>query len=432
MNLASLRRAIGAGAWAVTDQALFAGANFTLNVLLARWLGDSGYGVFAVAYAVFLFVSLTFTALIIDPLLIYGAGRWRRSFSLYLRRVLVGLGALSLVGATLLLVASRLAFLLDGTGALRPVLVTLAWAGPIILLQWTLRRSLYAVGKPQLAAAGGAIYFAMLMTATLLAKELWGITAERAMAAMALASLIAAAFLWKMIAAEKGSAPPPGQEPATRRVFSGHWQYGRWILAGYVLDWLGSDVLYLVLAPAHGPEAVGAFRAAMTLTLPAMHTLVALSSVAVPWFVSKAGTGAFRRAITAYWVGTTALAAGYCLLLVAFAETIVRLVYGEVFSGLAQIVRTVAFIPLAVATQATMGTALRAIERTRGLFYGAAATAALTATVGIWLATQHGAPGAARAALFAAVLNAVALTWMARRAIGVDAKPIADRAQVDA
>ena len=40
------------GGWAVVDQALFAGSNLLVNVLLARWLSGAEYGAFVTAYSV--------------------------------------------------------------------------------------------------------------------------------------------------------------------------------------------------------------------------------------------------------------------------------------------------------------------------------------------------------------------------------------------
>ena len=38
---------VGKGSLAVLDQGLFAGSNFMLNVLLARWLAPADFGAFA-------------------------------------------------------------------------------------------------------------------------------------------------------------------------------------------------------------------------------------------------------------------------------------------------------------------------------------------------------------------------------------------------
>ena len=49
---------IGRGAWAVTDQGLYALSNALLNILLARWLAPAEYGAFAVAYSALLLIGV--------------------------------------------------------------------------------------------------------------------------------------------------------------------------------------------------------------------------------------------------------------------------------------------------------------------------------------------------------------------------------------
>ena len=45
------------GALAILDQALFAGTNFLVNILLGRWLTPAQYGAFAVVYSFFFLFS---------------------------------------------------------------------------------------------------------------------------------------------------------------------------------------------------------------------------------------------------------------------------------------------------------------------------------------------------------------------------------------
>ena len=60
------------GAWAVTDQGLFALSNFGVSVLLARWLTPDGYGSFAVAFSILLLIGTLQTALLTEPMLVFG------------------------------------------------------------------------------------------------------------------------------------------------------------------------------------------------------------------------------------------------------------------------------------------------------------------------------------------------------------------------
>src|SRR5579862_7401432 len=64
------------GALAVTDQAFFAGTHFLLNVLLARWLTSAEYGVFALTYSVFVLFASLHSATFVEPMLVFGAGKY--------------------------------------------------------------------------------------------------------------------------------------------------------------------------------------------------------------------------------------------------------------------------------------------------------------------------------------------------------------------
>src|SRR5918996_6611391 len=99
----SWRRMMGAGAWAVADQGLFAVSNLILSVLLSRWLPSAEYGAFATAFAVFLLASTFHTAMLAEPALILGGGKYREALRPYLRQVARLHWASSLVLAVLLL-----------------------------------------------------------------------------------------------------------------------------------------------------------------------------------------------------------------------------------------------------------------------------------------------------------------------------------------
>ena len=101
------------GGWAITDQAFFSGANFVVNILLARWLPPKEYGAFAVALSIFYLLLGFHTALITEPLMVFGAGKYRSEFCKYFGIVMwghwivsvlisVGLGVVALIFFTLI------------------------------------------------------------------------------------------------------------------------------------------------------------------------------------------------------------------------------------------------------------------------------------------------------------------------------------------
>src|SRR5690606_1122278 len=111
------RRQVGGwlttGTWTILDQGLFAGSNFVVNVLLARWLTPEAYGAYTVAFTFFLLLGTFHGGLLIEPMLVFGSGRFEARLRRYLRVLLSGHGWFSLL-AGLALAASAGAFWLLG------------------------------------------------------------------------------------------------------------------------------------------------------------------------------------------------------------------------------------------------------------------------------------------------------------------------------
>jgi len=61
--------------FSLADQAVFSGAMFIVNILLARWTSPKEYGAFAVLFAIFGILSGFHSALIIERMTVYGSTR---------------------------------------------------------------------------------------------------------------------------------------------------------------------------------------------------------------------------------------------------------------------------------------------------------------------------------------------------------------------
>jgi hypothetical protein len=89
MNLAlifeRMRRWGLKGGLSVLDQGLYSGANFVLSILLARWLSPSYYGMFAIAFAIYLFAYQVHNAIILEPMSVLGPARMYHRLADYLR-----------------------------------------------------------------------------------------------------------------------------------------------------------------------------------------------------------------------------------------------------------------------------------------------------------------------------------------------------------
>src|SRR5680860_543597 len=147
---------------ALADQALFALANFTLNVILARSLPPHQYGAFAVCFSVLLLLGNVHQAIIIEPMMVFGAGRFADRLPGALRAI-VGIHVrASVLGTLLLLAAAIVTWTLDAQATLVTTLAAAGLAAPFILLLWLARRATYVAGRVHLAVASGAGYFFLI------------------------------------------------------------------------------------------------------------------------------------------------------------------------------------------------------------------------------------------------------------------------------
>ena len=87
------------GGLAILDQGIFAGSNFVISILLARWLSAEQYGMYAVAFAVFLFLLNFHQALILEPMLVFGSSVYRDCLRGYVKALLLLHLGMSLVMA---------------------------------------------------------------------------------------------------------------------------------------------------------------------------------------------------------------------------------------------------------------------------------------------------------------------------------------------
>src|SRR5579863_8501001 len=73
------------GGLAVLDQALISGSNFVVSILLARWLMPDQYGAYAVAFGIYIMLSLVYQSLVLEPMGVFGGSTYRHNIRGYLR-----------------------------------------------------------------------------------------------------------------------------------------------------------------------------------------------------------------------------------------------------------------------------------------------------------------------------------------------------------
>lgn len=402
----------GRGFWAVTDQALFAGTNFLVSILLARWLEPAAYGAFSVAFAVFLLLGTLHTALWTEPMMVYGSGRFREAFVAY-QQVLLGyhwrFGVLSAVAFLLL----GLGFWVYGEREVGLSFFGLALAAPTVLYLWLVRRGVYVLLEPRLAAFGGGLYLVLYLGLALLLLRLGLLNEATAFVAMAVAGLFSAETIRMRL--KVGT----NRTVDTWEVRKLHWSYGRWALLAGAFSWVPGNIYYLALPAFHGLEATAHFKALMNLLMPVLHFNGALGQLLIPGMVQAEARGLLSAFFKKAMVTLCLPSVLYLVLMTVKGDLVLKVVYAGKYSQDNELLYLLGLIPLAAAAAIVGGSALRAKEKPDIVTKSYAIAAAASATLGVVCALWGGLPGAILGVLLGYTASALGLLKEAVKFVGI-------------
>jgi len=419
---AEVIRWVNRGFWAVMDQGLFALSNFAVNLLLARWLSPQEYGGFASAYAVFLLLGMAHTALLTEPMLVFGSGKYASRFSDYLALLLRAHWLLMGAGS-LLLACAGLALWGAGVVLLGKAFLGLAAAAPFVLLTWLLRRACFVRLRPEWAATAGGLYFALLVSGTYLLYRRGDLSVITALAMLGLASLVASLWLSHRLRVSpvgrtRGAVPRD-------EVVADHWTYGRWALGSSGLSWVSEGVYYVVLPIWGGLAASGALKALTNLIMPVAQAQSALSILMVPGFVRARREGRMRHLVPVVMGLFAVGAASYWVCLGVWHREIVHWIYGGQYDGYSALLWVFGVLPLLGGMSDVLVAVLRALERPDLICRGYAGAAALAVSVGIALTAVWRVGGAALGyACSLALLGGILWLSFAKLSAAARAEPV--------
>jgi O-antigen/teichoic acid export membrane protein len=412
-RLAVARRWGGRAFWSIADQGLFAGTNFLVMVLLARWMEPAAYGALATAYAAFLLLGTLHTALWTEPMLVFGGGRYRDSFRSYVR-VLLRAHWIASVGLAGL--AAAAALVLDALA--QPDLASAAWgltvAAPLTLFMWFARRVPYVHMRPAQAVEGGVLYLVVLLPAVYLLVRHGHHAAGEVLAAMGLAALLAGLCI--LFRASR-AAPQDRVENGIGAVTANHWEYGRWAILAGALSWVPSSSPFLILPIYGGLEASAEYRAALNILMPVFQTNSAISSILLPSIVSMREREKKFKIIIYSTLFLSIMAITYCVIAISLRSVISEHIYGGNYNLDFGIMSILSGVTLTQGIALVFGASLRAMGLPKLLAANYAIAALVTLGCAFPLIKFFGAFGAAMALAAGSVVLAITtyIAWYQRR-----------------
>lgn len=392
----TLRKWIPKSGLSITDQGVASGANFILNILLARWLTPSGYGGFAVAFAVFLFLSGFHNALILEPLSVIGPSRYKQNLHEYIKSTLKIYAGLTLGLAALVFLLALIFSQLNEHIA--SSLLGLAVSQPAILLFWQLRRACYLEAKPESALRGSGLYAGIVILGIILFWQQGWVNSINAFLIMGGASLTASFVLaWSLGLFHKTSriADSPIK---IRVILKEHWTYGKWVVASAFVFWLVNMMYVPLVGLILDLENAGTLRALQNLMLPIQHTLTALGLLFLPWMAAKSFSEG-RQFIRRVSMLSSAIVLLPATLFVAAISVVgpylVTTLYNQPLY--AEYVSLIPFLGIVAITNAAsfgLTNAMKALEKSSAIFISQTVGALLSLSVGIYMVVQWGLRGA--------------------------------------
>ena len=382
------------GGLAILDQALFAGTNFLVNILLGRWLTPAQYGAFALVYSFFFLFSTLHTAMLTEPMMVFGSGKYAPHFRKYVGILVCGHFSLMMPGSLILLVAASVTGHFYSGGAERAFLGLVA-AAPLILLLWLVRQTFYVRLQPGWSAVGGVLYLVFVLTLVFALRVQNRLSPMTAFLGMGAGALAASIFL--LIRLQPRWTRGTGILTASA-VASEHWRYGRWSIAAVAVQWFPANIYYALLPASMGLAGSGALRAFMNLAMPALHSIGPLSSLFLPLLVQarqQDGSQLMTKRMRSFLALLIAGSQSDLGLLLYFRSEVLNLCYAGKYLEYGWLpVFLVGLLPITASLTAVLGCGLRALERPDWVFWCYVGSSVVTLVAGIPLSARLGIVGA--------------------------------------
>lgn len=399
-------------AFAIVEQAMIAGSNFLLNVLVARWLTAEQYGAYAVAFAVYMLLISFYQALVLEPMSVLSASLDEERFRAYLGSMLRVQARISSVLVALLGLFVLGVFTIHGHNYLGWTLLALVISIPTILLFFFLRIACYVRHRPQQATQGAFIYTCVMLLGLVVIRHWFEISGAMVFLAMGVTAAVVSGLLLKRLRPTFRSAVSDRDE------WIEHWRFGRWELSKVGFDWLSQNISYTLTAGFLGMAEVGAVKAIMTLFLPLTQSMAALRRLLLPHLASVSDRNGHRGTANSVWNIILLYVAGalvYGVFVSVAAKPLFQLLYGGKFMEYAYLVPWAAVASLFGLPAHVIDMGLRAIRSPKSIFVSSCLSAIACVCITVPLTWAFTIRGAIASIIISSAILLVIITAIFRR-----------------
>lgn len=398
--------------WVMVDQAITSAGNFIMLWVLGRSLLQAELGAYQVLFETILYLNGLQAALIIYPLLVRGArGNSENLGKLSTASMALTIGLLPVLGGVTILsvVALNRTPSPDGAAATSVLGWSVALSAVLALAFWqlqeTTRRALMADLRFKDVLLGDAIRYLGQAGVIWVFAQMGHLNLQLAFVAMGLMSAVAAILqAWQI-------GLRPIRTSDLKQIALDFWVLGRWMLLANSSGIVTTVGYNWVLAAKHGTEANGLFMALVYCFKVANPLMAGLSGLVTPAVARESVTSnknATRIALR-YTLFGAAIIAVYYLVLLVFAEPLLKLLWGvdKPYWQHANLLRLFVGNYIAIYLLTMITAWLGGLGQSKHTFYVALTNVVMSLVVGLPLTAKFGVAGLIMGGLISSGVSAL-------------------------
>lgn len=376
--------------WALSDQALVSGANFATNLILARSLGLSGFGVYALSWTVVLLMSGLQMAIIISPMMTIAPKQESAQRALYFGAVTAQELCFAACSAFCLYVATLGSSRWFPSWHVGSLAVPLAAATGAFLLQDFARRYFFVLRRSRHAMMCDALSYLTQL------PLLWWLGWRKELTTAGALWILGATSLFSVMVSLLWREEIRFSREMTAAVARRHWAMVRWLVPSAVLQWTSQNLI-LVFAPVYyGAAAAGALRACQNIVAIAHIWFLGLENVVPAEASRQLHEHGVEQSLHYIWKvlrNWGLLTLGFMLLISAAPSVWLRLLYGAQYTQFGYVLRLYSLLYLITFVGVPLRAGLQAVEYVAPTLWSYAVTTIFAAVAAGPLARHFGLVG---------------------------------------
>jgi O-antigen/teichoic acid export membrane protein len=358
-----------------TDQALVSGLSFLSSIVLARYLGINGFGVYSIAWIGVLIASSINQPFIIAPMQTLSAKKEPEQQKIYLQALVIKQLLFAAIMGLLSFFAVIIMSYVLKDWKVESIILAFPLAVFSFLLQDFFRRYFFVTGKPHISIVIDAIaYGGVLLSA-------FCIHFIRAMDAQFILLLTAVFFLYASLVALWSLKELRFNIQHIKEVVLEHWDFSKWLTATALLQWFSGNLFIIAAGAILGPMAVGATRMAQNIVGVTHVLFLAMENIIPSRAANSQKTGGNHGMFKYLWKFTLQMG---CItftmlaLIAIFSRQIIETCYGVDFLEYRHVLIGFCALYVIVFLGYPLRYAIRTLEKTRLIFISFIASSAFS------------------------------------------------------